>query len=212
MLRPLSHYLQEYARARKRTIDHDRDRKHKNRHSASFFVNTLSTCQNEPPSPQQRGRYRPASVIGLVHAGIPAFPGLSSSTRSNHPSPLSCFFPFLPFTHNTSDSVSSDNEESDVESDHSLDYDSEEQARMTPSKEKKPLPSSKSFVINIRPKTHKEWRDALDKVKGLFFENQLKECVARCEILLASPEVPVSLLFVYDYRDPTYALLAASIA
>ena len=192
MLRLAILYLQEHAGARRRTFDHEWDRKRKNRHSASFFVNSLNMYQEEPSSPQQQTRYRPASVIGLVHAGIPTFPGLSPSTRSDLPSPLSCFFPFLPLTHNALDPVTSDDEECYLDSDYSLDYDSEEQARMTPSKEKKPLPSSKSFVTNVRPKTFKEWRDALDKVKVLFFENQLKECVTRCETLLANPEVPVS--------------------
>ena len=169
----------------------------------SFFVGALGTGQDEPSTPLRPVRYRPASVIGLVHAGIPTFPGISPTNRSDLSTPLSCAFPFLPSTKNAWDSPTLRDEASDLESNSSLDYNTEksdseeleatEQTNITLSEDMMPLPSSTSFVLNLRPKTFREWKDALAKVKALFFDNQFKECIARCEALLANPVEQVIL-------------------
>ncbi|KAG7005992.1 hypothetical protein G7Y79_00017g043740 [Physcia stellaris] len=59
---------------------------------------------------------------------------------------------------------------------------------MTPNKSKKPLPSSTSMVIPEpeEPQTSREWKIALQRVKLLYFKNQWKPCLARCNRLLES--------------------------
>ncbi len=55
---------------------------------------------------------------------------------------------------------------------------------MTPDKNKKPLPSSTSFIFPERPTTYQQWKLNLQAVKILYLRGQWKHCAARCCQLL----------------------------
>ncbi|MCJ1465900.1 hypothetical protein MMC07_004519 [Pseudocyphellaria aurata] len=56
---------------------------------------------------------------------------------------------------------------------------------MTPSKTKKAFPSSTSTTFPEHPITTTQWKTALQRVKLLYLQGRLKECSARCSLLLS---------------------------
>ena len=64
-------------------------------------------------------------------------------------------------------------------------------ATMTPSKNKRPLPSSTSTIFPEPPETFQQWRTALKKVNILYLRGQWKECFAKCNRLLLEAKTQV---------------------
>lgn len=69
---------------------------------------------------------------------------------------------------------------------------------MTPSKNKRPLPSSTSMALPEPPETFQQWKTALEHVHVLFMRGQWKQCSAQCsQILLEGKTQPHPLHATY---------------
>lgn len=64
-------------------------------------------------------------------------------------------------------------------------------ANMTPSKNKRPLPSSTSIAFSEPPETLQQWRSALGKVNILYLRGQWKYCSTQCGQLLLEAKTQV---------------------
>lgn len=62
---------------------------------------------------------------------------------------------------------------------------------MTPTKTKRPLPSSTSVMPPQQPRTFDQWKTALRRVKSLFYTSQYKQCLSLCAKLLVEAKTPV---------------------
>ncbi|MCJ1482392.1 hypothetical protein MMC06_002556 [Schaereria dolodes] len=85
---------------------------------------------------------------------------------------------------------------------------------MTPSKTKKPLPTSKSTIFHEHPTTYAQWRIALAQVKLFYMNRQWKECIARCGQLLdesKSTPHPVHATYLHYYSALSNEIIAQSL-
>ena len=62
---------------------------------------------------------------------------------------------------------------------------------MTPTKSKKPLPSSISTPSFDPPETFQQWKAALEQVNRLYLRGQWKQCAAQCDQLLLEAKTKV---------------------
>ncbi|MCJ1382832.1 hypothetical protein MMC17_005945 [Xylographa soralifera] len=85
---------------------------------------------------------------------------------------------------------------------------------MTPSREKQPLPSSKTTVVPYdRLTSFANWRAALDEVRMLCLGRHWKLCITRCENLLKDSHNnlhPMHECYIHFFHALSYELLARS--
>ncbi|KAM0804029.1 hypothetical protein BDR22DRAFT_641403 [Usnea florida] len=73
---------------------------------------------------------------------------------------------------------------------------------MTPSKDKRPLPSTTSMAFPKPPETFQQWKTALDQVKFLHLKGRWKECLAQCNQLLIEAKIqphPLHATYLHFY-------------
>ena len=67
---------------------------------------------------------------------------------------------------------------------------------MTPSEEKKPLPTSKKPAASSQLTDFNHWKVSLLEVKILYYRRQWKECINRCQQLTQDFEENVSIRMI----------------
>ncbi|KAI9879953.1 MAG: hypothetical protein M1830_006261 [Pleopsidium flavum] len=84
---------------------------------------------------------------------------------------------------------------------------------MTPSKTKRPLPSSTSTIFPEQPGTYTEWQTTIEQVKLLYLKREYKQCAARCIQVLSDSTGnthPLNTTFLHFYAALSYELIARS--